>query len=291
MTNPSRPRIIHIPNRSASLQQGGNQLGSYYNLGPVPNSLNVTPPETPEDLSEGHDWFDKEAWGGARRVIEGVDQRSKPPITPPNSPDLTPKAAYLHQPNTCDRSSNSHIRFTARYQPTDWILDELEFSVANFPHVRLLLDSPVIQHLRYLSSEGRSAMPLTADAETSTSRVPRSRYSVNSRLSLFKPLSSHPVSQPQKTVGPQEDLQLPNAIHAPSASTRKNSAMSALGRIFPDAVSSDLDCVQATFIALHYLSASNHAFSSAYSRLQHPSRTRHRHSSSSVPLKPREMLG
>ena len=110
---------------------------------------------------------------------------------------------------------------------------ELEASVASIPQVNLQLDSPVI--LQICLPARQRTIPRKAPRT-----LPLSRYS-----NFDGPLSSHPTHSPfniaLQEASPQPSPVLPNNLRS-------------LHIIFPHAPSRLLSSLQATYLALHYLS-------------------------------------
>lgn len=258
MTSPSKPQIITIPRRGSSTIP----LLSVDGLCSSPHVKwsrhSVTPPEDPLIVpttimqdNQGHGLEE------LRRTSEISKAILRAPITPPNSPiEWRGTASEFSYPKFLRNDSGIANHNMNRYQPAGWILDELEFLVANFPWTRLQLDSPVIQHIRREFTQ--STRSVVADPRDALTPMPHSCYSTHSRDSMLGPLSSHPVRQSgveglnaaQVCRLCTRRLRSSHSIHPPSSPTLR-----ALQAVFPHAASHTLDCVQATSYALAYVSS------------------------------------
>lgn len=225
-----------------------------------------------------------------RRASTSLYENSRVPLTPPNSPTQMPQASLFHQPKFIRGGSKSMPRVSSQCELTPWILDELEIAVANFPKVMLRLDSPVIQHLRRISFQRQLPKPISKTAKASHLAAPHSRYSARSRYSIFRPLSSHPWKG-QCSEAP-DDINTTNSSpslflnHRTLDSSPVNPTLAALQAIFPHTSTSTLECLQATYIALHHFFAARPAQSPAVA-----SQPDSMLSLAQIPPKAREMLG
>lgn len=247
MTSPSKPQIITIPRRSCHNFPLPDESGHEVDLAPT------TPPETPiavRTVQRPRNWTDRPLEPARQqRVIGRTRGKSEGMISPPNSPAL-----MLHpvKPLQLDLSYQlpPHSFHIARHQPLDWMLDDLEFMAGGFPKTGLQLTSPVIRHLR-MQRSGCSGEESGPRSRISPSNAPHSRYSI------FKPLSSHPVT-PQgsptsgRTLFQDQNSSLFDPIHPKPSSI--NPTLYALQTIFPNAAFPVLECLQANYLALNYLS-------------------------------------
>jgi hypothetical protein len=292
VTSPSKPQIITIPRRGSSALPLSSVDGLCSSTHSKWDHQSVTPLEGPmiaPTTSRRHNQVHE--LKKMRRVSEVTKASFTAPITPPNSPiewrGTTSRFSYpifLHK----DAGIVNHSK--KRCQPVGWILDELEFLVANFPLTRLQLDSPVIQHIR------RELIQSTlADPRGTLSSTPHSRYSTCSRESMFRPLSSHPVGKSGvegSTAAQVCRLCIPRLCSSHFIHPPMIPILCALQTVFPHAASHTLDCVQATSYALSYVSSVSVAY-------MLPSSTAHASCSqpflsgtcSTVPSKAQEMLG
>ena len=141
-------------------------------------------------------------------------------------------------------------------QPATWILEELEFLVSNFPLTRLRLDSPVIQHIRReITYSTRSQC---ADPSVALQSIPHSRYSTRRRDLSFRRFSSRSLMH--SSVEGFSNAELCGLCQSPSGPPRSilssmSTTLYALRTVFPHAASHTLDCVQATYFALIYVSS------------------------------------
>lgn len=237
MTSPLKPRIITISRRSCPifpLQDESCRI-----LDPAI----VTPPETPATVGRVRKRTDKPLEPERRQQFTtSTRKKLERPITPPKSPASAFEVVRSLQPDdSCELSPRS-FQFGPQ-QPIDWVLDELECMIVGFPKTKLQLDSPVIQHLR-LQNMGRSADDSRLSSRMSPSKAPHSRYSI------FKPLSSHPIPRQSMFPGLSPAPFDPLYPTPPSA----NPTLGALQSIFPNAASPALECLQATYLALNYIS-------------------------------------
>ncbi len=253
--------------------------------------LFVTPPEapaTPSTSSQGN--HEAQEFERTRRLSEAMMAHSRAPITPPNSPieseGMSSEFSYPQVQIGDSRIPNHGMK---RYQPTAWILDELEFLATNFPSTRLQLDSPVIQHIRREMITIADS-PL-ADPPLAWSSAPRSRYSTHCREVKFRPLSNHLEKHggAERFRNAQRD---PCALGLGTNWSTAPRTLYALQTVFPTATSHTLDCVQATSFALAYLSSMQICHNRASSAPNDPgSPTGLPDTYRSVPSKAQEMLG
>lgn len=253
MTSPSKPQIISIARRSSALQ---DTTSFQYESGSVSNPFPLTFLETPAG--------DQEVRNGIGKVLEPEQthrirvnpaDKIKVRVTPSNTPLSSARITGFHQSDVSYESSRNSVRTSLRHQSMDWILDELEFTVASFPTVRLQLNSPVIQHLR-LPNADRLVTGWPLGNAPSPSKAPHSRYSI------FRPLSSHPVTPQSPQISrdvllQESDISIFNPLH-PDPHT--DPTLRALQTIFPNAELPALECLQATYLALNYLSPSSPSF-------------------------------
>lgn len=138
--------------------------------------------------------------------------------TPPVRAD-TPRPTALVQPQLSELIS--------------WIVTELEASIASIPQVNLQLDSPVI--LQICLPAGQRRVP-----KKTPQTLPLSRYS-----NFNGPLSSHPTTS---------SFRFPIEAPSPQSPPAHPTNMRSLNIIFPNASSQLLSSLQATYLALHYIS-------------------------------------
>lgn len=174
-------------------------------------------------------------------AYERIKAKSTWTQTPPSSnPSSTGTVRHVLQEQPPPVRADTP-KLTASVQPqlselTVWIVTELEATVASIPRVDLQLNSPVILLIR-----------LPADQR----RVPRRTPPILplSRCSnLPRPLSSHPTQ-----LSCNFPLQAASSPDLPILPT--NITMRSLHIIFPDASLQILSSLQATYLALHYISA------------------------------------
>ncbi|MCJ1263325.1 hypothetical protein MMC22_003195 [Lobaria immixta] len=281
--SPSKPQIISITRRSSSFQNMSSfQTESRFVSNPFP----VTPPETPVR--------DQKLRNGIGNILEperthairgNPSDKIKLCVTPPNMPFSSHCIPECQGSDVSYGSSRSSIRTSLRHQPWDWILDELEFTVTNFPRVRLQLNSPVIQHLRLPDADFFVKKWRERNA-SSPSKLPHSRYSI------FKSLSSHPAT-PQGAQIPRGFLQNSNlaAFDSLHPDPLTDPTVCALQTIFPNAELPALECLQATYLALNYLLLTQPPSFTPPCFLPSSPGGKYPLSLSTVPPKAREMLG
>ncbi len=157
--------------------------------------------------------------------------------TPPSSNPSSTRTVRRAPPEWTPPVRADTPRPTTPVQPqlsgtTLWIITELETQIASIPQVNLQLDSPVI--LQICLPAGQRRVPVK-----NPSTLPLSRYS------NFKgPLSSHPTHSSSKF-----SLQAVPPRASPVPPTNR-----LLDIIFPHASSQLLSSLQATYLALHYVS-------------------------------------
>lgn len=250
----------------------------------VSNPFPVTPPETPAtDQKVRNGIGNVPEQERTHRIKGNPSDKIKLCVTPPNTPFSSHCILECKGSDVSHGSSRSSIRTSLRQQPLDWILDELEFTITNFPRLRLQLNSPVIQHLRlpdvdYFIEKWRERYA------SSPSKLPHSRYSI------FKSLSSHPAT-PQSAQIPR-DLQNYNlaAFDSLHPDPLTDPTVCALQTIFPNAELPALECLQATYLALNYLLLTQPPYFTRPSFLPSSPGEGYPLSLSTVPPKAREML-
>lgn len=289
VTSPSRPRLVTISPRTPLskkvLSQPVTPLISPRAL--VSAFSPDTPPETPDVANPSEEAAEPTRQNVKAQPLASLDPKSYYPFTPPNSRIPTPFEKITTSSSAClpDHSCWGPPTMTQLGPSTAWILHELEMLLADFPTPTLRLNSPVIRRIRAVTS-GVVVPDISARHRSST--APHSRYSP------YRPLSSHPMS-PQ--FSPYRD-ESPWSIY-PSRAPEADPTAVALRAVFPQARPYQLDSLQATYLALHFiinLPSSDFAVASAsdtaaapYATAAEPSRS----SSvvSNVPPKARAMLG
>ena len=167
------------------------------------------------------------------KLLSTATVRRLPPDSPLQARAITPR------PAAPDRLQLTDVTF--------WIMMELEASLASIPPISLRLDSPVILQIR-LPAEQR--------------RVPRRTLptlSLSRFLDFDGPLSSHPTRSPFRS-----DPQATSPPIPPSPAYLRS-----LRIIFPHASSQLLSSLQATYLALHYVSTIHLPSPSSFSPLFH----------------------
>jgi hypothetical protein len=262
--SPTKPRVISISRRCSSgtppkqvspVAWDSQLLWS--------RSKPVTPPETPQGsiaLGKSSSGTGVQGHTASRAWQVGY------PYTPPNSRVSTTRARSTVRRITSLPSTDPRLRPSPPSNPplgpcssrVDLIMGELEATVNNYPTARLYLDSPVVQYIRLSRS---SDLVSLQSPSTPWSTAPHSRYSV------FKSLSSHPVT-PQATptyggvqfrgIAPEtgvSSMQPSSQVSMQSPLPDSRPTMSALRIIFPQAPAALLDSLHATYLALNYISS------------------------------------
>lgn len=165
-----------------------------------------------------------------------------------------------------------------------WVIAELEAVIYNHPTARLYLDSPIIAHIRSTSGADTRQRATPEHSHTGKRAAPHSRYSI------FRPLSSHPVTSQDAACYRGVQYQSPKygKDHQNALSAYQGSAtLSALRVVFPQAPGALLDSLQATYLALNYVSS----IPSPAPSPGHPSPTSSGLSFSAIPRKALATLG
>ena len=243
--SPTKPKVITISRRCSSTSPLKAPSLSLNELPRCAERRPATPPETPQSaVGLGISSRTSHSEASDHKVPSG----KAPPLsmTPPNSRLATPWTR-----STVRRTSNLNSQASRTLQlfsPENaiWVMGELEAAIHNHPTARLYLDSPIIEHIRSLCSVKSSQRTIQERNCTGKLTAPHSRYSV------FKPLSSHPVTaQDAQCKSPTycEDRH----INFPASPC--NATLSALRIVFPHAPGALLDSLQATYLALNYVSS------------------------------------
>ncbi|KAI4203050.1 MAG: hypothetical protein LQ350_002098 [Teloschistes chrysophthalmus] len=263
VTSPTKPRLITISPRTPLIV---SHPATPQNTCPalVSTFSPDTPPETPDLANRNEvDEYDNNPTSPdlKARGPESLDTTICHLFTPPLSRNPTPFVRTTS--STCFPNSSFQVppAMTQLDPCTGSILEDLEIMLADFPITTFRLNSPVLRRIR---------------CETwSPSRAPHSRYFP------YKPGSGYPTS--------------PENPQNPSADPTTYS----LRTIFPIAHPHDLDSLQATYLALHYvinLLSKEFSAASASEAAASPSTTYAKHSRSSsivsnIPSKAIAMLG
>ncbi|KAL8772052.1 MAG: hypothetical protein Q9209_002718 [Squamulea sp. 1 TL-2023] len=280
VTSPPKPRLVTISPRTPSSKKISSQpiTPQIFPRALVSAFSPDTPPETPDVANRSDEEAEPTRHGFEEQRLASLDTKICYPFTPPHSRVTTPfdKIEFLASACLQDRSSWVSPTMAQLDPSTAWILEELEVLLADFPMIALRLNSPVSNRIRAATS-GISVSD--ASARHRSSPAPHSRYSP------YRPLSSHPTS----TQSPLRRDRPPQA----------NTTAFALQTIFPQARHHHLDSLQATYLALQFITnipSSDFAIASASDTAASPFTTSIDHSRSSslvsnVPPKARAMLG
>ena len=238
-TSPSKPQVICTPRRRATTDRFETTTPVYPGRGlPFPYPPQTPPPSlaSPEsvvDLGIGS-VADKSCDEGYIRIKARPTWTQRTSYSNPSS--ITTVRRVLpdkHSRNRADKPSSTAPDRLQLTQVTLWIIAELEGFVDSIPQVSLQLDSPVILQICLPAGQRR----------VSRSTLPTLPLSRSSKL--HGPLSSHPIHSPRK-----DHLQ---AISPPFPPTSP-AELRSLRVIFPHASSQLLSSLQATYLALRYIS-------------------------------------
>ena len=273
--SPSKPQVIYTSRRRAT-------VNSFETTTPVyPDRVLPIPcPHTPPPTLSSP----KSVFGLGRESIvdkdfdelhKSVKARPTWTQTTPNSNLLSTATLRRVSPDTPSQAKAITPRPAApdRLQLTDvtsWIIMELEASLASIPPISLRLDSPVI--LQICLPPGQRRVP----------RQTLPTLPLNGFSGFDGPLSSHPTHSPFRS-----DFQATSPPNPPYPTHLRS-----LRTIFPHASSQLLSSLQATYLALHYVSTihlpSPSSFSSPfYAETHSPFYTNMPY----IPAKARAMLG
>ena len=274
-TSPSKPQVVCTPRRRATINpfEKPTLFCSNGSLSiPYPNTPPLTPAFPESVIGLGIDPIIERKYD---KTCERSEAKPKWTQTPPKSSSIDTVRRFLLEPTPAIRADI--LRPTPLDQPpmserNYWIIMELEASIASTPLVNLQLDSPVIIQICLLIGQRR----------VPSKRQPNSPLN---RYSKFNgPLSSHPTNSlfdfPLQAI----------SSHIPPTtpiSTR------ALRIVSPHASSQYLSSLQATYLALRYVSTIHLISPSSYAP---PSSYDETHPALSanmpyIPAKARAMLG
>ncbi|KAL8784549.1 MAG: hypothetical protein Q9213_003897 [Squamulea squamosa] len=280
VTSPSKPRLVTISPRTPLSKKNSSRpiTPQIFSRALVSAFSPDTPPETPDVANRSDEDAEPTHQNVEEQRLASSDTQIFYPFTPPNSRIPTPFDKIRSSASAClqDRPCWVSPTMTQLDPSTTWILEELEGLLADLHTTALRLNMPVINRIRAATS---GASVPDASSRQRSSLVPHSRYSP------YRPLSSHPIST-------QSPLQRERAPQA-------NPTVFTLQTIFPQARHHHLDSLQATYLALQFvtnLPSSDFAIASASDTAASPftaSIERSRSSSlvSNVPAKARAMLG
>lgn len=258
MHSPTKPKVITIARRGSSGSPNKDTCpeppARYAERRPA------TPPETPQSavgLEVRSSASPTKPGSWKESTSSGRDQV---PLTPPNSRLATPRAKSTVRRTSTLSSKALRVESISQVLSTDstdndailWVIAELEAAIYNHPTARLYLDSPIIAHIRSSSGADTRQRPTPEHSHTGKSAVPHSRYSI------FRPLSSHPVTSQDAACYRGVQYQSPKYAkdHQNALSAYQGSAtLSALRVVFPQAPGALLDSLQATYLALNYVSS------------------------------------
>ena len=273
-TNPLRPQVICTPCRRAPVGPFGTTTPVFTNQGllvPHPHTPPLTPvsPEPVVDL--GIKPVADRHYDETYEPIKAESTWTPAPPTPSHSPTGAVRRVPS-EPTTLIRAEAT--KATAHDRPqmserTAWIIIGLEASVASIAPVNLQLDSPVIREIRFppeqrwVPSKTLSLLPLVCS-------------SLSGRLSSHPSYSSFTLS-----------LQAGSPRNSPITITNIRS----LSIIFPHASPQILSSLQATYLALQYVSTVDLPSSALRSLPLSHTRTSPWSSMPYIPAKARAMLG
>ena len=247
-----KARIITIPPRST---QSPAKAATPDNHLKVESAFSpYTPPETPHPARNRD------------QDLNSVNDQHSLPITPPSSRIATPRSKDTVQripegsyqklslanvsslgPSFSIPTLQQALSAGFPSQPFDespnWVLTDLETFIARFPASNLRLNTPCIQYIRELPPSNQQDVTRQA----SWLKAPHSRFSV------FKPLGSRPPYTPGSSPPCPETTATSSSSSYSRYSSDYPTALTGLRAIFPHAPISRLDSLQATYIALHYV--------------------------------------
>lgn len=182
-------------------------------------------------------------------------------LTPPNSRLATPRVKSTARRTSKFSCKTPRREFTLQASPltapskvaVTRVITELEAAIYNHPSARLYLDSPIVEHIRSLCKHDVKRCGTPEQSGTPRLAAPHSRYS------LFKPLSSHPVTPLRNNscyrgveYESKDRLQTDEATMTAAKDT---ATLAALRVVFPRAPGALLDSLQATYLALNYVTS------------------------------------
>ena len=234
-TSPSKPQVICTPRRRATIDPLETTTTGYPGRGP-PTRYPQTPPPTllssESVIGLGIESVVDERYD---EVYERIKAKPTWTQTPPSSnPSSTATMRHV-PPNTPPQLKADAPRPTAPDQRqlteiTSWIIMELEASITTNP---LQLRSPVILQICLPAEQRRVPRQILPT-------LPLSRYS-----NFNGPLSSHPT---------HSSFELHLQATSPPISPTQPTNLRSLRTVFPHASSQLLSSLQATYLALHYIS-------------------------------------
>ncbi|KAF6233668.1 hypothetical protein HO173_008225 [Letharia columbiana] len=234
-TSPSKPQVISTPRRRVAINTFQTSTSVCPDRG-FSIAYPHTPPPTPASVVGLG--IESVLNGKYDEAYERIKAKQTWTQTPPSSnPSSTVNVRRVPLETTRPvRADTPRPTAPVQLQPSEFtyrIITELEASVASIPQVNLQLDSPVI--FQICLPAGQRRVP------RETPPGPPSRYS-----NFNGPLSSHPTHS-----APKFPLQAASGQDFPVPPT----IMRSLHIIFPHASSQLLSSLQATYLALHYISA------------------------------------
>ena len=227
--------MVCTPCRRATIDPFATTTPAYVDRG-FPISYPHTPPPT---LASSESVAGLELTSVVDKEYDEVHERIKARPTwnqtPPMSNPWQAATVRRGTPDTTVPVGAVPLGTTApdQTQITSWIIMELEEWVASIPQVNLQLDSPVM--IQICLQAGQRGVP-----KKTLPKLPLSRYS-----NFNGPLSSHPTHSPFNN-----HLQ----IAFPPIFPASPSNLRSLRIIFPHASSQLLSSLQATYLALRYIS-------------------------------------
>ena len=236
---------------------------------PYPNTPPLTPGFSESVSGLGIDFIIE---GTYDKTCERSEAKSMWTQTPLKPPSVKTARQFLLEPKPPQRAHTPSPMTPLMSELNCWIILELEASLASISHINLQIDSPVILQI-CLPAEER--------------RVPRKRQPISppNRCSKFNgPLSSHPTNFSFDSPVQAASSRIPAT---PPISTR------ALRFVFPHASSHYVSSLQATYLALRYVSnihlitPSSYAPRFAYAETHPPLSANMPY----IPAKARAMLG
>ena len=290
--------MITIPRRGSSGSPTKEGSSRFDEIDRGTERKPATPPETPHSAMGLGIVSVTPAHQSKRNVFVHSSQDQL--LTPPNSRLATPRVKSTARctsnlscktPRCASTLAASPLTAPSKIAVTR-VITELEAAIYNHPSARLYLDSPIIEHIRSLCKQNVKRCGTLEQSGTRTPRLaaPHSRYSV------FRPLSSHPVTPPRHNPcyrGVEYESKDRHQKDENTTSAPKDTAtLAALRVVFPRAPGALLDSLQATYLALNYIaSLPSSGQSPLYSSTYQPSAAPSGLMLSSIPRKALATLG
>lgn len=260
MHSPTKPKVITIARRGSSGSPNKDSSTCSDRPARYAERRPATPPETPQSavglgIRSNASPTKLSSWK------ESTSSRhDEMPLTPPNSRLATPRAKSTVRRTSTLSGKTLRVESSSQVLSTDstdndaflWVIAELEAAIYNHPTARLYLDSPIIAHIRSSSGADTKQRVTPEHNHTGKPAAPHSQYSI------FRPLSSHPVTSQDAPCYRGVQYQSPKYAKDQQntlSACQSSATLSALRVVFPQAPGALLDSLQATYLALNYVSS------------------------------------